>query len=266
MGRRIMLGIILLVVSFVLIAPARAERMAPTAAVAAPRILHKGTITVSGDADIKVIPDEVDISIGVEAWDKDLAIAKEDNDKRVQAVIAAAKKSKVHEKYIQTSRLSITPRYRNERNKTDFIGYFVQKAIVITLKDTDKIDDLLSGVLEAGADQVFGVHFRTTQLRKYRDQARVAAVKAARAKAEDLAAAVGQKVGKARSISEGQIYERRGWLYCDPFWNPGGGYRNSGSMSQNVISSGSSGSGNQGNTPAGQMTVSARVSVNFELE
>ena len=48
------------------------------------------------------------------------------------------------------------------------------------LKDISKYEDVLSGVLESGANYVEGIEFRTTELRKYRDQARVMAIKAAK--------------------------------------------------------------------------------------
>jgi len=60
-------------------------------------------------------------------------------------------------------------------------GYSVQKTIVVTLSDLSKFEDLLSGVLEAGANYVHNVEFRTTELRKHRDQARALAIQAATA-------------------------------------------------------------------------------------
>jgi uncharacterized protein YggE len=77
------------------------------------------TISVSGDAEIKVVPNLVILSLGVEVHSKTLAIARED----MEATPAAA--------------------------------------------------------VDAGATHIHGVDFETTELRKYRDQARSLAVKAA---------------------------------------------------------------------------------------
>jgi uncharacterized protein len=57
-------------------------------------------------------------------------------------------------------------------------------------------------VLKAGVSKVEGVEFRTTQIRKYKDQARAAAIRAAREKAVALTAEIGQTIGKAYSIEE----------------------------------------------------------------
>jgi uncharacterized protein YggE len=111
-----------------------------------------GTISVTGDATVKVVPDEIVITLGVETQDADLNQAKEENDKRVR---------RVHPEYEYRS-------YAVDK----IVGYRVGKTIVITLQDIDKFDSLLSDVLELGANYVHGVEFRTTDLRKYRDQAR----------------------------------------------------------------------------------------------
>lgn len=65
-----------------------------------------------------------------------------------------------------------------------------------------KFDELLSSALQAGATHVYGISFRSTELKKYREQARSLAVKAALEKATLMARDVGQKVGKAASITE----------------------------------------------------------------
>ena len=111
-------------------------------------------ITVTGDAEVRVVPDEVILTLGVETWDTNLLVAKKDNDDRVKRTLALAKEYAIESKYIQTDYLGIEPRYRYDYEKSDFIGYFVRKTIVITLKDTTKFEDLLTGLLGAGVTHV----------------------------------------------------------------------------------------------------------------
>jgi len=153
-------------------------------------------ITVTGEADVRVVPDEVILTVGVETWDKDLTIAKSQNDDRVKRVLALAKEYAIESKYVQTDQISIEPRYRDGYTQADFIGYFVRKTIVFTLKDISRFEALLSSTLEAGATHVHGIQFRTTELRKHRDQARALALKAAQEKANAMAKELGQKAGK----------------------------------------------------------------------
>jgi len=139
-------------------------------------------------------------------------------------------------------------------------GYSVQKTIVVTLSDLSKFEDLLSGVLEAGANYVHNVEFRTTELRKHRDQARALAIQAAQERATALAGELGQGLGEPVTITEEQSLWRSWYGY-------GWGSRWGESMSQNVVVETGSSTLEEGATVApSQITVNARVSVTFALK
>lgn len=218
-------------------------------------------ITVTGDAEVRVVPDEVILTIGVESWDRYLEAAKKLNDVRVEKVIEVARDHGVEAKHIQTEHISIQPRYDSSYPQLDLDGYFVRKTVVITLRDLSVFDDLLAEIVKAGANYVHGIEFRTTALREHRDQARTLAVTAAREKAEALAGALGQELGEPQSIQEDQV----GWWswYGMGWW--GSSWR--GGMAQNVVQevSGDLPTSEEGFAP-GQITVNARVTVSFELE
>ncbi len=252
MKNTILAGIILAcgMLLFFSMLPGRAE--GETAA--APR-----PITTTGEAEIKVAPDEVGLILGVETWDKDLKKAKQQNDDRIKRVIAVTKNYAIDPKYVQTEQMEVEPRYRSgDYTESDFIGFFVRKTIVITLKDISKFEDLYTAVLEAGANHVYGVQFRTTELRKYRDQARSLAIKAAQEKAGALSGELGLKVGRPQSIQENYS----GWYsWYSARW--GGG-----PMMQNVVQNagGSSAPLEDGTVAPGQISVSARVTVTFDMQ
>jgi uncharacterized protein YggE len=220
-----------------------------------------GLITATGDAEVRVAPDEVILTLGVETWDKDLSKAKRENDKRVKAVLDLAKTYGVESKYIQTDHISIEPRYRDNYMQEDFIGYFVRKTIVITLKDISQFEDLLTSALEAGVNYVHGIQFRTTELRQHRDEARALAIKAAQEKANALAGELDQRVGKPRTIQEDQV---GWWSWYNAWW---GAHWSGGPAAQNVIQEvGGESFMSEGVLAPGQITVKARVTVTFELE
>jgi uncharacterized protein YggE len=218
------------------------------------------TVTVTGEAEVRVVPDEVILTLGVETWDKNLGRAKAQNDRIVGQVLALAGEHGVPAEHVQTDYVSIDPRYRDGYyEQRDFIGYFVRKNIVITLRDLSSFEPLLSDALEAGVNYVHGVEFRTTELRKYRDEARALAVEAAREKAVALAGGLDEDVGAPLTIRE----EQAGWWSSYNAWW-GGSW--SGGMSQNVIQELGGASYLADSTVApGQIKVSARVSVTFEL-
>jgi uncharacterized protein YggE len=216
------------------------------------------TISVTGSADVMVVPDEVVLTVGVETNDMVLTKAKNDNDVIVKKVIAESKKLGIEEKYIQTDYISIEPRYQdNYSSKRDFLGFWVRKNIAFTLKDVSKFEDLYSTILENGVNYVYGVEFRTTELRKYRDQARSLAIQAAREKATALATELDQKIGDPLSISENSNY----WYGTYSWWG------SSAPMTQNVMQNAPSQPMSEagGTLALGQIAINASVSVTFVL-
>src|SRR5216683_7425419 len=158
-------------------------------------------VSVTGDAEVKVIPNQVLLSLGVETRDRNLAPAKAKNDGAVRSVLNGIGRFQIDPTDIQTDVIRVDIRY-NGSVETVVDHYVVEKSIAITLKDVSKFEALLSAVLEAGANHIYDVEFMTTELRKYRDQARALAAKAAIEKANDLADAAGVKVnGKPTSLS-----------------------------------------------------------------
>jgi hypothetical protein len=72
----------------------------------------------------------------------------------------------------------------------------------ITVRDVSLTDDVILAALKVGANEVQDVQFYTSELRKYRDQAREMAIKAASEKAQALAGAAGAQAGCVIHISE----------------------------------------------------------------
>jgi uncharacterized protein YggE len=217
-------------------------------------------ITVSGDAEVRVPPDEVILTFGIETWSKNLSTAKKQNDKRTSKVLALAKQFKIEPKHVQTDHISIDPTYESYYDHSEIRGYTIRKTVVFVLRDTDKFEDLLSDALEAGANYVHGVEFRTTEIRKHRDKARALAIKAAQEKATDLAKELGQAIGEPQTINEDYS---NWWYWYNSWW----GSRWSGGMAQNVIQNvGGEYSEADGTIALGQIKVNARVRVSFALK
>ena len=217
------------------------------------------SITVTGEAEVRVVPDEVILTVGVETHDRELNLAKRQNDLRVEQVIATAADYGIEPKHVQTDYISVEPRYHDGYEKQDFIGFFVRKNVEITLRDISKFEELLSDLLDDGVNYVHGIQFRTTDLREHRDRARDLAIKAAKEKAVALAGALGQEVGEPLTIRE----EQSGWYSgYGAWWGSSWG----GAMAQNVIqNAGSDGFAGEGSIAPGQIAINARISVNFEL-
>ena len=229
-----------------------------TAAQAAPSEPRR--ITVSGEAEVRVVPDEVILTLGVETEDADLQIAKVENDQRVARILSLAEEHGIEAKHVQTDHISIEPRYKDTYERRGFIGYFVRKTIVITLREIDAFEDLLTDALATGATHVHGIQFRTTALRQHKDRARALAIEAAQEKAAAMAGALDQQIGEPTSIQEDQT---GWWSWYGGWW----GARWGDSMTQNVIqNAGGDPAMTDGTLAPGQIAVQARVTVSFVLK
>jgi uncharacterized protein len=231
---------------------------APAAQTANP---NPRTISVSGAAEVMVVPDEVVLTLGVETFDPQLAVAKSKNDDIIAAVLAITKDMQIDPKNVQTDYMNIEPNYDSTYLKRNFLGYYVRKNIVITLKDVSRFEELLSRALEAGVNYVHGVDFRTTELRKYRDQARSLALQAAQEKALAMSKELNQEIGQPVNIRED--YNR--WSYP---WNSWWGGSYGGQMAQNVVQNAGGANPLESDTgmALGQIAVDASVTVDFELK
>ena len=247
--------VVIAVLAIVIVCPVWAQQ--------APMYDSRPKITVNGEAVVNVKPDKIVITFGIETWDKDIMVAKQQNNAILKDAVAAIKKSGVPEKEIQTDHLSIEPRYKNDYRKEDFIGYFVRNTFVVTLAETGKIEGLVTKVLQAGVNYIHGIDFQSIEFKKYREQARELALKAAKEKAEKMAAVLNQSVGAPIQINEN--YSGSPWWYYSS-WS-GWGYGRSHGMAQNVIQNVPGGAGEISETIAlGKISIRANVGVTFELK
>ena len=220
-------------------------------------------ITVSGEAVVTVQPDKIVLSFGIETLDMNMAVSKQENNDILSKAVAAIKECGIPEKEIQTDNLYVEPRYKDYHTQEDFIGYGVRNSFLVTLNDTRKVEDLVSRALESGVNYIHGIDFQTTEFRKYRDQARELALKAAKEKADAMAAVLGQTVGAPIQISENQSGSP--WWYGSSSWGWSGG-RSQG-MAQNVVQDARPATTEISDTIAlGKISIRANVTVTFALK
>ena len=158
-------------------------------------------VTTTGTAEVNVVPDQVLLQIGVENQSPRPKSAKSATDATSRKILAALKEFGIDAKDIQTTYLSLQPQF--DYRKGMRVSYFsAEQSLTVKLRDTSKIDEVLDALIRAGGNRVDGIEYQSSEMRKYRDQARDSAVKAAREKAEALAKALGQQIGKAYSVEE----------------------------------------------------------------
>ena len=156
-------------------------------------------ISVSGEGKIKVIPDQVFISIAVETKGTNATDVKRQNDASIEKVIEFITKFKVLKGDFQTKNVSLNPQYDYEKKRRN---YNATQTIEILLKNSTQYDAFMDGVVDAGINRIDLVEFKSSKLQEYQSQARKLAMKEAKSKAEDYVSVLNQKVGKALTITD----------------------------------------------------------------
>lgn len=213
-------------------------------------------VTTSGTALVRVVPDLADLSFEVEVRNIDLAVARKQQAERATKLLAALRAAGIAENELQSSQVQLTADYTDRRQETEKIRFYrVSQTISCTLHEVAKVPDVTAAAVAAGATGVGYATLRTSQLRKYRDEARSKAIKAAREKAVAFATELGVKAGKPYSITEdGSTGFRAG---------------NFNTMSNNIQVIAEAAPAEDGTTPAfapGTISVTASVTVAFLIE
>lgn len=217
-------------------------------------------INVSGSSEVKVAPDEIYLKVGVETRHETLEEAKRENDERIAKALVFIRNSGVKDKEVQTDFLTVEPYYDRDVSRTKPTIYLVRKSIEIRFTEIKGFEAFVTGLLTNGITTIHGIDFRTTEMRKHRDTARAMAVRAAREKADALAAELGVKRGKVCNISTN---DWSGWVGYASNW---GGYganvmQNSVQSFNNVQEAAPSST-----LSIGQISVTASVNVSFLIE
>jgi hypothetical protein len=228
------------------------------------------SIQVNGVAVVNVTPDRALIKLGVQSNGRSAKEAQARNAATIRQVVKALKALGIESKDIATDWYVIEPLYE-DYDSLRIKGYRIYNIIEITMRDVSKANDAIVAAFQAGANQVVDVQFYTSELRKYRDQARDLAMKAATEKAEALSGAAGADVGCVLTINE-NTYSRfyfGGWIW----YGYGYGYDSSNQnlWTQNVVQSaaptgGEAPSQDDGPLSAGQISIRAEVNASFGLK
>jgi uncharacterized protein len=217
------------------------------------------SIQTTGTAVINVTPDRVLINLGVQSNGATADGVHTDNIRAIQKVITALKGMGIDPKDIATDYYIVQPVY-DDYNSLNIKGYRVDNTVSVTLRDVKLIDTAILSALKAGANEVQDVQFYTSELRKYRDQARDLAMKAAGEKAQALAQAAGAQTGCVLSASENN------WSTYYGSWRGG---RNAAIWTQNVAQNAPQ---NEAPQPEdlpislGQIAIQSQINASYSLQ
>lgn len=161
------------------------------------------TISVSGSGQANLVPDIAYIYVGVHTEKPTASEAVSENNAQTQKMIEALRKFGIAAKDIRTTNFSIWPQDKYNPSTGLPSGektYVVDNTVYVTVRDLDKLGDLLDTVVTAGANTINSIQFDVADKSEALKTARAEAVKNARTQAQELADASGVKLGEIQSI------------------------------------------------------------------
>lgn len=167
--------------------------------------VSRNVITVSGTGQAFGRPDVAFIELGIDVVDSDVGAALDDANNTIDAVREALIGAGIAEENIQTSQFNVwteevvdpqTGRPQGERQ------FRVMNILRVKVEDIETVGDVIDAALSAGANTVHNLAFSIDDPSPLESNARTEAVADARARAEELAAALGVELGAPVGATE----------------------------------------------------------------
>lgn len=161
-------------------------------------------LSVSATGEASRAPDVATASAGVVTQAADASAAMRENAAQMARVMEALRGAGVAERDIQTTGISIHPVYRHAQDEEPRItGYSASNTVSLKVRDVSRLGAVLDALVSSGANNVNGPSFEIDQPGVVYDEARRKALEQARARATMYAEALGLRVRRIVSISEG---------------------------------------------------------------
>ena len=181
------------------------------------------SMNVSGSGQVSLVPDIASISIGVRTEADEVTDALSGNTDKANAISDVLQDYGVTQEDIQTSNFNVYPSERYDPMTGEVISHYfvVDNTVIVTIRDLSKLGEILSAVVDAGANSIYGISFDVEDRETAINQARELAIQDAKAKAQTIADAADVKLGDLLSInvygtsSPVTYYDSKGGAYYE---------------------------------------------------
>lgn len=163
-------------------------------------------LDIVATGEITRVPDVARISAGVVTQAQSATEAIRLNSVRMNAVRDALRRAGIADRDIQTSSISLQPDYRYAENQPpQLTGYRASNEVGIRFRDIAQTGRILDALVAQGANQINGPMLEIDRPEAALDEARLAALANARARAELYARPLGMRVRRILSVSEAGV-------------------------------------------------------------
>jgi uncharacterized protein YggE len=161
------------------------------------------SMSVSGTGKVSVVPDIATINIGVRSESEAVTDALDNNTAQANRISRALQSLGVAEEDIQTSNFNVYPsdRYDPMTGQVEGRYFVVENTVNVTVRDLSSLGEVLTAVVEAGANNIYGINFNVEDREAAVAEARKLAIEDAKAKAQAIAEDAGVELGEILNIS-----------------------------------------------------------------
>lgn len=216
------------------------------------------TISISGEGEVKAIPDIGQFSFSVVESGADAAVAQSASATKVNEIIAYLKEAGVEEKDIKTEDYNLSPKFKYEAKPCPFgsycpqeqmpDGFEVSQTISVKVRDLNQAGTLLTSVGERGAKNISSLQFTIDDNNALKAEARNLAIDDAKEKASALANKL-----NVRLVKMVGYYEDEGNI---PYYGYGGAEEKA--MSADVVRV-------EPSLPTGENVTKSRVTITYQI-
>lgn len=227
--------------------PASVPGEAPLPSSSPNSIQPETTLSVSATGEVSRAPDIAAITAGVQTEADTASAAMTQNAAAMDGVYKALTSAGVAERDMQTSNLSLQPRYdytNNNGTPPKVTGYTASNQLTVTVRDLDNLGTTMDAIVAQGGNTISGLQFSLDDPSEARDEARREAINMAVERANLYADATGYRVARIVTITE----------------NSGGGYQPMPVMRMRAESADAS-----TKVSRGEVGYSVTVNVTFEM-
>jgi uncharacterized protein YggE len=161
-------------------------------------------VFVQGEGRISMAPDMATITLGVRQNAPTAQAAMAAMGDAISGILLALEAEGIDPQDQQTSRFYLTPVYSEARLEQgrEVTGYEAGNAVTITVRDLDRLGEVLDAVIATGANDFNGLSFGLEDDTAAMEAARKAAVADAMTRARQLADAAGLRLGAVLQLSD----------------------------------------------------------------
>lgn len=163
-------------------------------------------MTVQAGATIEAAPDIATLRLGIVGERKNAAEAAEENARQAQAVVAELRAAGIESRDIQTSAVTLSPTYDEDRDPNGrprprvLRGYTARNTLTVRVHDLTRAGALARRLIDRGANLFEGIAFEVSQREQRLEEARLAALRDAQTRARGYAEALGIRLGRILQI------------------------------------------------------------------